>query len=473
MDIGAGINIMKSILLLALDKNIVDAVLTKTDWHVLALIMPDEMDIEAYQGNPRIQSTYTRYDFHRNEDLSGLDFSELEKFFYAQLRSENFFLRFINDYQIAKYDYYVGFALVNRIFKENCIDLVVVDGFNEGRPSDLLLTEMAKIRGIPCYSLEPLFLGKAGIFDNLKKEIISVRRNHDISMEGTLFYEFDGSQLAAGVIFNHPILHKSYIRYLENVIYSILGQVGVDACSCLYTMSNRKNKMGLKFTERFQLFCKARKMERWLKKHTKTPNLQEKYIYFSLHYEPEATVSARGLIDSQLLALRLLSQTLPPNWYVYVKEHPHQLKYNDRMLYAYPWATFKTIRFYEEILRLPNIVLVDTLESSEKLIQCSQAVASLSGTVFGEAISGKKPIMVFSPKHTLYSMLKESYSIYSYDECLMAINSIQQNCEKGVSPSYDEWESICQQYLFNMDVRGYEEAISSLVYELENTCTDH
>lgn len=473
MDIGEGIHIMKNVLLLALDKNIVDAVLTKTDWHISALIMPDDMRIAPYLGNPRIRQTYTRYDFHKNKDLSGLDFSELEKFFYAQLRSENFFLRFINDYQIAKYDYYLGFALATRIFKENHIDLVVVDGFNEGRPSDMLLTEIARNRDIPCYSLEPMFLGKSGIYDNLKKQMISIRRNDPISMEGTLFYAFSANKLADDVVFHHSILQNPFARRIENIVYSVFGQVGVDFCSCLYTMSNRKNTMGVKFTERFFLFLDARKIKKWLMKHAKTPNLEEKYIFFSLHYEPEATVSGRGLIDSQLVALRILSQVLPDGWHIYVKEHPHQLKYNERVLYGYPWATYKTLRFYEEIIRLPNVILVDTMEPSKNLIQRSQAVASLSGTAIGEAISFKKPIMVFAPKQTLYSMLRESYNIYSYDECLMAVNSIRQNCENGVCPSYDEWESLCQQYLFNMDAQGYEEAISSLVHELATTYTDH
>lgn len=452
---------MKNIVLFALNTSIIDAVLQQTDWHIQALILPNDMYKEQYSNESRIQQLYTRYDFHRNNDLSGLDFTELERFFHAQLRSENFYLRFINDYQMAKYDYYRGFSLVSRIFRETPIDLVIVDGFNEGRSSDMLLTEFAKYMGISSYNLDVVFMGKFCIYDNIEDQMRPVYREGGEEKEKS-FYNLDFNTLVDAVVFYHPILQNRLAQMIERIVYAVFGQVGVDVCSCLYMMSNRKNKMGLKFTERFCLFLKARKIKKWLDQHTQNADLHKRYIYFSLHYEPEATVSARGLMDSQIVALRILSQLLPEGWKIYVKEHPHQFKYNERMLYSYPIATFKTIRFYEEILALPNVVLLHTRLPSDILIRNSQAVASLSGTAFGEAVAIKKPILLFAGQRTPYRMLQEAYNIRSYADCASAIYEIQKAVKNGWQPNYRDWDRIFQQYLFETSPDGYKDAIDAI-----------
>jgi hypothetical protein len=449
---------MKNILLFSVDHQVIDAVLSQTDWNIRVLIVSNDMYKEMYSAESRIRHIYTRYDFHKNDDLSTIDFDELQHFFYAQLRSENFYLRFVNDYQMAKYDYYRGFALASRIFQENKFDLVLVDGFNEGRPSDMLLTELAKANGIPSYSTDVIFLGKACLYDNIRDEMLPIHRMREISMEEALFYKFDFNELLDSVVYNHPVLEKSYARKIEKIVYALFGQVGVDACSCLYTMSNRKNTMGLMFTERFQLFWAAKKIKRWLDKRAQTVDVQKKYIYFSLHYEPESSISGRGMIDSQLVAIRMLSQLLPEGWFLYVKEHPDQFKYNERRLYGYPVATFKTIRFYEEIFRLPNVVFVKTKTQSKILTENSQAVASLSGTVLAEAITMRKPIMVFASQRTPYRMVKDAYKIRSYRDCAYALKKIEQ----GAHPQYHDWEDVCQRYLFDLQPHGYNDVIATL-----------
>lgn len=453
---------MKNIVLFALNSSIIEAILQQTDWCIQTLILSDDMYKDRFSNESRIHHIYTRYDFHWNNDLSGLDFGELEQFLAAQLHAENFFLRFINDYQMAKYDYYRGFALTHRIFQNDSIDFVIVDGYNEGRTSDMLLTEFAKHRGLPSYTLDVVFTGKACVYDNIAERMIPIYRMYDAEKKEKSFYSLDFNTVVPSVIFYHPVLQKSFARKVEQIIYSIFGQVGVDACSCLYTMSNRKNKMGLKFTDRFNLFLQARKTKKWLARKTIPAGVQQKYIYFSMHYEPESSVSARGLMDSQLTALSMLSQLLPDGWKLYAKEHPHQFRYNERMLYAYPVATFKTIRFYEEILALPNVSLIHTATPSDILIRNSQAVASLSGTVFGEAIAIKKPILLFAGQRTPYRMLKDVYNIRSYDDCASAIREIEEHIKNGTQPNYSDWDEIFQTYLFQISPDGYNDAIDAI-----------
>lgn len=449
---------MKKILLFALDNNIVDAILSETDWVIATLIVPMEMYKDYYTGSERIKKIYTRYDFHRNKDLSGLDFQELEKFSYAQLRSENFYLRFLSDYQLGKYDYYCGFTLARRIFEENVFDMVIVDGLNEGRPSDMLLTEMAKYRGIPTYNTDASLAWKACIYDNTAETMIPIQRDRIVSIKESLFYENRLEQLNPQVTYSHPVLKSKIGRRLEGLVYNLFGQVGVDACSCLYTLSNRRNTMGLTFVERYQLYRSGKKIKKWLENHTVSADLQKKFVLFALHYEPEASITGRGFMDSSLIAIQMLSQLLPTGWELYVKEHPDQFKINERIAYGYPVARFKTKRFYEEIMRLPNVRLVHTNISSKLLMQKCQAVATIAGTILGEAVSLKKPILTFAPQRLIYRMLKEAYNITSYKDCAVAMQEIQ---SKQVV-DYADWEEVCQRYLFDVTEAGYKEAISTL-----------
>ena len=450
---------MKKILLFALDNHIVDAILSETDWVIATLVVPTDMYKEQYAEVERIKKIYTRYDFHRNKDLSGLDFKELEKFSHAQLRSENFYLRFLSDYQLGKYDYYCGFALAKRIFEENVFDMVIVDGLNEGRPSDMLLTEMAKYRGIPSYNTDASLVWKACIYDNTAEMMIPIQRDRTISIKESLFYENHLlDQLNPQVVYAHPVLNNQVAQRIEALVYRLFGQVGVDVCSCLYTLSNRRNTMGLTFSERFQSYRQGRKVKKWLENHMVSADLQKKYVFFALHYEPEASISGRGLMDSQLIAIRILSQLLPTGWVLYVKEHPDQFKVNDRVVYGYPVSRFKTVRFYEELMSFPNVRLVHTNISSKLLIQECQAVATIAGTILGEAISLKKPILTFAPQRLIYRMLKEAYNITSYDDCAAAIQEIQ--AKKNIE--YADWEEVCQRYLFDVTAEGYKEAVSTL-----------
>ncbi|MDA3936192.1 MAG: hypothetical protein PF636_04905, partial [Actinomycetota bacterium] len=50
------------------------------------------------------------------------------------------------------------------------------------------------------------------------------------------------------------------------------------------------------------------------------------YVYFPLHYRPERTSNPDGgVFYDQIIPLAMISEALPPNWKIYVKEHPSQL----------------------------------------------------------------------------------------------------------------------------------------------------
>jgi len=110
----------------------------------------------------------------------------------------------------------------------------------------------------------------------------------------------------------------------------------------------------------------------------------EKYVYFPLHLQPELTTSILGgEFRDQIKAIKILSERIPPNIKIFVKENPKQ-------------SSFKRPRgYYDKLLCIPNVFLIPVKVSSIELIKHSTAVCTITGTVGWEAINMKKAVFTF------------------------------------------------------------------------------
>jgi len=118
----------------------------------------------------------------------------------------------------------------------------------------------------------------------------------------------------------------------------------------------------------------------------KLKNLELNFVYFPLSYQPEATTLAFGdEWDDQLLAIEKISQIIPKNWKILVKEHPYQ------------WETFyRGELFFQRLKSIKQAVLIDNHSfSSEELIVNSKFVSTVSGNSGWEAIRFLKPALLF------------------------------------------------------------------------------
>lgn len=117
---------------------------------------------------------------------------------------------------------------------------------------------------------------------------------------------------------------------------------------------------------------------------TQDIDLNKKFIYFPLHYQPEITSDPFGDIYSdQILAIEKLSLLLPQDWHIYVKENPVQD------------IQSRGFRFFDRLNSIKNATLVSHQIDTLELIKHCQIVATLTGTAGFEAIKGKKPVITF------------------------------------------------------------------------------
>lgn len=113
-------------------------------------------------------------------------------------------------------------------------------------------------------------------------------------------------------------------------------------------------------------------------------DLDAKFVYFPLHLQPEMTTSALGgMFVDQLLAIEKLSEILPEDWFIYVKENPKQTEFMRG-----PW-------FFDRLKLIKNVKLVSPSFDTYLLLKNSVFVSTITGTVGWEAISGGKNVLIF------------------------------------------------------------------------------
>jgi hypothetical protein len=116
-----------------------------------------------------------------------------------------------------------------------------------------------------------------------------------------------------------------------------------------------------------------------------------KYVYFPLHYEPEASTNPEGgIFHDQFIAILNLRRWIPDNVCIYVKEHPSQF---------YSHSVFghlgRSKYFYEALSIIKGVKIIALDADSQSLIKDSIFVATITGTVAVEAAIFEKNTIFF------------------------------------------------------------------------------
>jgi hypothetical protein len=138
------------------------------------------------------------------------------------------------------------------------------------------------------------------------------------------------------------------------------------------------------------------------------PNYKEKFIYYPLWYQPSAsTYPFGGRYVDNISAIKFLSRN-SKNFKIYVKEHEDTFNLSR---HAWTRGSFaRDEKFYEILSKIPNVRLINLLESDGNLISRSQAVATLPSKMLFSSIAKEKPVILFgsSPLSNLKNVFQVS-----------------------------------------------------------------
>ena len=448
---------LKNLILVDRALEFVDCILQNPEICILVLVIDNEkQDIEKYKKHKQISSIYTVAALDNLNSTRGLDFPFIRKCKGTQLRAENAMMRFETDYNDKKYRYYMGLAFWHTIFEENTIDTVLISGMTHGFNYDGVLLGVAEHYNASVYSSNILGIhrGTVFLFDHKRHQPIVLRNEKKIASISE--YLIEGNHDVLNISFDNDenVEVSSRIKRLKNFllkqVYRLFGYYGRATLLAIIqgTLFSERQicSSGFKMSLYDTLKCYYRILstQRYLKKKAVKANLDEKFIYYPLHFEPEATTQTKTTLESQLVIIKMLSECLPPGWKLYVKEHPHQYRLNNDLFYYYVinGDLFKTKRYYERICSLPNVVLVCSSYSGHEMVNKSQAVASINGSVLLEAVQMETPILLFSEYHPFFhadSVLK----CFSYDTCKKNMDKIYH----GYHPDYSKILLLLNRYV--------------------------
>jgi hypothetical protein len=195
-----------------------------------------------------------------------------------------------------------------------------------------------------------------------------------------------------------------------------------------------------------------------------SPNIKNtNYVLCALQYQPEkSTCPLGGKYNDQRLMIMSLREVLPDDVKIIVKEHPSQFIYD----YARYGEYYRDKYYYESILAIPNVELVDMKIDIFELIDKSLFVASVTGTICWEAVNRKKPALCFG--HSWMTGCEGIFKINSSSELVNAVDIIFSN-KHEISLAYVHlFAKAIYDLGFNLAVGGESQLAHKKVTEEEN-----
>lgn len=138
------------------------------------------------------------------------------------------------------------------------------------------------------------------------------------------------------------------------------------------------------------------------------PDDAESYFYYSMNLEPEAVIQylADGFYSNQIKLIENIAAQLPPNTYLYVKDHVVEYGYRDYKDYKY-------------LQSLHNVKVINPRIRGSELIKNCISVISICGTAILEAHFFNKCSFMFG--NFYYENSKNVYKINNIKEFRAAV----------------------------------------------------
>lgn len=398
------------------------------------------------------------------QNVENIDYEIIQKMKFAQIDVETMLHRIMLNNPLAKDIYHQHLSFFIGVFKKNKIDLLISSEPNLTSPNHHIPFSLCTFLGIPCYSIGNYHYTATALANHNYPE----KRLHIPYIQGTVCTN------AQDIIFynlktSNKTKKKTLKRIIKDMCLKIGGEMLTQFLMCISRFSFLQNRLGIPYSywDKFYYFLKYKQLKKFYDKHSIQPDLQEKYIYYSIHFEPEAAIIGKTILESQITIVKMLSRALPKGWKLYVKEHPHQFMLNNEIMHYFinNLDFFKNISFYKEIMKLENVTLVSLKVSSKELLQNAKAVATFGGTISLESACYNIPAILFNPLVSVYGTLDNTLHVTSYDQLQEAIKKISANFLKDKKVDI----SKINQYLANPNDENFYSNLLATIEEHAKT----
>lgn len=410
----------------------------------------DKIILLVYEKHPKVIDLITSYsdrivytiDYEQLlsvQDVEHIDYNLIRKLKFAQIDVETMLHRIMLNNPLAKDIYHQHLSFFTKIFKKNHIDLLLSSEPNLASPNHHIPFALCQFLGIPCYSLNAYHQTAIALGNynkpNTQRHIVYGSTIVSSNIQNIVYYKpqtkIENTQ-------------RSLRRILKDFILKFGGEMLSQFLVCCSKFNFQQNRLGIQYSywKKLFYFIKYKKLENFYNNHSIIPNLDEKYIYYSIHFEPEASIIGKTLLESQLTIIKMLAKALPQDWKLYVKEHPHQFMLNNEVAHYFinNLDFFKNITFYKEIQKIPNTTLVSLEVSSKDLMLNSQAIATLGGTITLESALHNIPAILFNPFESVYGVLDHTLHILSYSDLLQAMQKLQNGFQEKINAKLEKLE---------------------------------
>ncbi|MBD5165944.1 hypothetical protein [Helicobacter sp.] len=394
-----------------------------------------------------------------------LTYADIENFRSTQLKIEHGLQRKFTDMGTIQQKYLNALAYWLEIFESHTVDAVILMGQNHSMPYDCIPIDIAVFKNIPTFNIcTPLGYGSVSLVQIIslnQKKFIKINNSskhlHNIHTFVNGLQEYYQKNLfkKKRIGFAHPykFFFKKQVRNFPYFIADILKTPYQK-----YRQSFIKQPL-LTRGEIFTSSIYVKNLKKLYDKISITPSLEQNYIYYSLHQEPEASIMATTTLNAQLFIIQWLSECLPKNWKLYIKEHPSTFFcYDTNDYFLKNIHYFRSPYFYKQIQLLPNTCLISIEMSSNILIQNAKAVASICGSALLESIMIHKPIIIFGENTLCLELLKDAFKINSKNSLQEAINKIG-----GYSPSYSDFDEVISNFTLLSNDINFKQKMKQII----------
>lgn len=362
-------------------------------------------------------------DYLDNDKFIGLNFQWQNEFSILYQDFAYHSLRRYGNLQRTNYEFYkvLGFLINFTSFNE--FDIVINYATFHGRFSDML-SYFCKKKSVPFYDRIPIGIGGFAYIDRNNESFVikdeHTRQDDFFLYKKPMQFKKKKLNLVFLQILNN---YYKYLKFKDMTFYTRYKNI----------MSN------------YSLYKKLISYYNSVSLDYKT---NCKFIYFSLNFEPEATLAGKVNFQSQLYWISLISAIIPPDYRILVKEHPDFFNLlNTGLFYQVENLNlFRNFYFYQKLLTFKNVDIINRNIKSEVLLRDSVVTVCMTGTIIFEASKLNRKIVVLENRFSLGKLLNGSVIFDNqneFNEFFSNLNNFEQKIHDN------NLENILTNYVFS------------------------